>query len=115
MPGARRGCQNNNRNDIAHINLGFFAVLKHVDISNESQFRDIYRFFSISPPKAILERLYFYVIKGKISSADFPFLHFCKKNGICNGNGIGPECRYAQKTQLSGRRDVCRISPCIES
>jgi hypothetical protein len=34
MPGARRGCQNNNRNDIAHINLGFFAVLKHVDISN---------------------------------------------------------------------------------
>ena len=32
MPGARRGCQNNNRNDIAHINLGFFAALKHVDI-----------------------------------------------------------------------------------
>ena len=37
MPGARRGFQNNNRNDIAHMNLGFFAVLKHVDISNKTQ------------------------------------------------------------------------------
>jgi hypothetical protein len=48
MPGARRGCQNNNRNDIAHINLGFFAVLKHVDISNKVVNVTVLRKFVIS-------------------------------------------------------------------
>jgi hypothetical protein len=40
---------------------------------------------------------------GRIVSTVSPFLHFCKKVGICNGNGIGPDCRYARKTQVSRR------------
>ena len=42
-----------------------------------------------------------------------PFLQKCNKNGICNGYGTRPDCRYAQKTQVfwcSGNR---WLSPCI--
>ena len=40
-------------------------------------------------------------------------LHFCKKWDIFNDDTIDFHCRYAQKTQLSGEGDICRISPCI--
>jgi hypothetical protein len=40
-PFARLGCRNSNRNDIVHINLGFFTVLKPVNSSNKKQLTGI--------------------------------------------------------------------------
>jgi len=51
----------------------------NTDVSNESQFRDVYRFFSISLPKAKLDRLCFRVIMGRIVSVIFLFCIFARK------------------------------------
>jgi len=55
---------------------GFFGPAFSLITPNESRFRDVYRFFSISPPPAILGDLHFHVISGKIGSADFPLFAF---------------------------------------
>jgi L-cystine uptake protein TcyP (sodium:dicarboxylate symporter family) len=47
-PGARRGYQNHNRNDIAHVNLGLFAVMKPVDTSNKVGNISVLKIFVIS-------------------------------------------------------------------
>jgi hypothetical protein len=44
----------------------------------------------------------FVLSRGRSVQLISPFLHFCKKWGICNTNGIGPNCRYARKHSYLG-------------
>jgi hypothetical protein len=55
---------------------GISPQLAIADASNESQFLDVYRFFSISPPPTILGDLHFHLISGLIGSADSAFFAF---------------------------------------
>ena len=57
----------------------FIAPWSIFDFSNESQFRDVYRFFSISLPKVKLDRLCFRVIMERIVSVIFLFCIFARK------------------------------------
>jgi len=49
-----------------HVRFGGFGTLLIFwDTSNESQFRDVYRFFSISPPKAFFSQVVFSCYQGE--------------------------------------------------
>ena len=52
------------------------SMIRFADASNTWQFRDVYRFFSISPPQENLDGLCFRVITRENRFGDFPFFAF---------------------------------------